>query len=260
MSGFVTIAASQIARFVRRWWRARAHGVSYRGTTRTILPETVRFGDHHVRFNVPAEAQLVADFCNVVFDDEYGLRALQSSPETIVDIGGNVGFFTCFARGLFPDAQIHIYEPCAETAAYTRKNTSHPLTCLFIEGVAREDGSARLIDLGASNIARTEIAADGDIVLRSFAKVLERASGKIDLLKVDCEGAEWDFMRDADLFARVGIIRMEYHLIDGRTLDDLHRMASGIGFGVAHLTPNEGYGIAWLERSASGKASTSRSR
>ena len=77
-----------------------------------------------------------------------------------------------------------------------------------------------------------------------------RIGGRIDLLKVDCEGAEWDFMRDPELFAHVGAIRMEYHLVDGRTLDDVHRLADKIGFKVTKLDENSGFGIAWLDRIA----------
>ena len=72
--------------------------------------------------------------------------------------------------------------------------------------------------------------------------------GPVDLLKIDCEGAEWDFMTDPAQFAQVGAIRMDYHSIDGRTLADLHAMAKAIGFKVVHLLENHGFGIAWLDR------------
>ena len=73
--------------------------------------------------------------------------------------------------------------------------------------------------------------------------------GTIDFLKVDCEGAEWDFMRNRDAFARVRRIRMEYHLIGRQTVADVAEMAERIGFRIDWLVPNQGFGIAWLERS-----------
>lgn len=238
----------RLANLVRRWLRARPYGVAFRGMSHTRLPARIRFGGNSRVLSLPDEPLLVADFVNVVLDDDYGLRTMAPAPRTIVDVGGNVGLFTCFARELFPEAVIHVYEPAPGTAAHARSNIAHPLTLLFAEGVAAKSGRASLIELDSSNLARTRPSDDGALVLTGFATVLERIGGRIDLLKVDCEGAEWDFMRDAALFATVGAIRMEYHLVDGRTLLDFDRLAEGIGFGVTRLVPNQGFGIAWLDR------------
>ena len=234
--------------FARRWLRARRYGVAYRGVTHTRPPLRWRQAGVERPLRLPDEPLIGADFINVVLDDEYGLRALRAAPATVVDVGGNVGSFTNFARELFPQAVIHAYEPSPGNVEYLRFNTTHPRTTVFEEGVAGEDGAAAMVELGAAILARTEKVAGGAIKLTAFATVLQRIGGAIDLLKVDCEGAEWDFMTDPALFANVGTIRMEYHLVDGRTLDDLHAMARTIGFKVAKLAPNTGFGIAWLER------------
>ena len=238
---------SNVLRLARRHLRARSHGVNFVGMKRTTLPGQLVFGGHAAPFAAPLETLFVADFTNVVLDDDYGLLSMSPLPAMIVDIGTNVGFFTKFARHCFPDAIIHAYEPSPSTAAYARSNIEHQLTTLFIEGVAAEAGRAEMEEHGSSNLAQTIADETGSIVLTSFATLLERIGGRIDLLKIDCEGAEWDFMRDPALFAHVGTIRMEYHLIDGRSLDDVHRLAEGIGFEVTKLVENEGFGIAWLD-------------
>lgn len=237
-------------RLARRHSRARAHGVNFIGMSRTRLPDRLIFGSQSAEFVAPEEALLVADFANVILNDDYGLRGMRSHPETIVDVGSNVGFFSKFARHCFPQAVIHAYEPSPTTAAYAQANIRHPLTTLFVEGVAAQAGRAEMAELGSSNLARTVAGEAGAIALTSFATALERIGGRIDLLKVDCEGAEWDFMRDEALFADVGSIRMEYHLVNGRTLADVHRMAANIGFEVTHLVVNDGFGIAWLDHQA----------
>lgn len=236
-----------LVRLACRHLRARRHGVKFYGMSHTRLPSTIVFDGQPTPFAAPAEALLVADFANVVLDDDYGLRAIRPRPKTIVDIGANIGFFSLYARHCFPEATIHAYEPSPQTAAYARDNLVHSGATLFVEGVAARAGRAEMDEHGGSNLAQTVARETGSIVLTAFATVLERIGGRIDLLKIDCEGAEWDFMRDPDLFARVGTIRMEYHLIDGRALDDLHRLASGIGFAVTHLVANDGFGIAWLD-------------
>lgn len=55
-------------------------------------------------------------------------------------------------------------------------------------------------------------------------------SGGIDLLKLDCEGAEWDIFADADAFRRVRLIRMEFHLTEGRTLSEFESRVKDLGF------------------------------
>lgn len=237
---------------VRRWWEARTFGVRFHGMSHTRLPDQLKIGGIRRDSHIPEGSLFVADFVNVLLDDDYGLRTLEVQPTTIVDIGTNVGFFANFARHVFPAAVIQAYEPSPATAAYARSNIAHPLTTLFVEGVAAESGRAVMAEQGSSNLARTVATDEGGIVLTGFATVLERIGGRIDLLKIDCEGAEWDFMRDPALFAHVGTIRMEYHLVDGRSLDDVHRLAAEIGFKVTHLVANDGFGIAWLDPVQSG--------
>lgn len=239
----------RFATLLRRWWIARRFGVRFHGMSKSRLPPTIRFGELTRPMCIPDDPMFVADFANVVLDDDYGLRRLTTAPRTIVDIGANIGIFSAYARGLFPQATIHAYEPSPQTADLFRRNASDPLTTLYVEGVSGRAGRARMVELGASNLARTASADDGDIVLTPFAQVLERAGGSIDMLKLDCEGAEWDFMSDPGLFARVGAIRMEYHLVDGRTLDTVRETARELGFAITRMVENDGFGIAWLDRS-----------
>lgn len=208
----------------------------------------MRFGGGGRQIRVPDDAPIVADFIDVVLDDDYGLREIIGPVGMIVDIGANVGIFCNHARDCFPDATIHGYEPSPATAEYARTNARDPLTTIYEEGVAGIDGHADMIELGASNVARTHVSEDGAITLTSFATVLERAGRQIDLLKVDCEGAEWDFMTDPTLFANVTRIRMEYHLTDGRTVRDVAALAQHLGYRVALLKTNTCFGIVWMDR------------
>lgn len=231
---------ARLTKLAVRFVRARRYGIWFTGMSHT-RPGRVRFDGR----SIPLPDDLVPDFVNVVLDDDYGLGELHGIA-TIVDIGANIGLFTCYARERFPGATIHAYEPAAETVASARRNTAHELTTVFEEGVSARTGPASLTDLGHSNLTRTQ-AGEGPITLVAFSEVVARIGGRIDLLKVDCEGAEWDFMRDASLFRNVKHVRMEYHLTDGRTLDDAHRLVAGLGFEVVKLLPNQGFGIAWLE-------------
>ncbi|MDB5711388.1 MAG: methyltransferase FkbM family [Sphingomonas bacterium] len=238
----------RLRKFAARYAAARRYGVTFLGTSYTHIPRTMQFGGTRRQIKLPDDAPLVADFIDVVLDDDYGLREITGSVRTIVDIGANVGMFSNHARDCFPEATIHAYEPSPTTAELARFNSSHPLTTVYEEGVSGADGHADMVELGASNIARTQACDGGAITLTSFANVLARAGGHIDILKVDCEGAEWDFMTDAALFANVDRIRMEYHLIDGRDLHDVTRLVQFLGYRVGKLTCNSGFGIVWMDR------------
>lgn len=239
---------NRLLQFATRWYRARRFGVAFRGMGRTVPPTSLTIAGRTFSPTWPDEPLAAAVFINLVVDDEYGLLRLSPAPQTIVDIGANIGMFSNWARDCFPQAVIHAYEPSAASAAMARHNAAHPLTTIYEEGLAAQAGRAAMVDLGDSVLARTTPSDEGAIALVDFATVLQRIGGRIDLLKVDCEGAEWDFMHDRAAFAAVGCIRMEYHLVDGRTIDDVHALARNLGFRITRLEQNQGFGIAWLDR------------
>lgn len=80
--------------------------------------------------------------------------------------------------------------------------------------------------------------------------MIDRIGGRIDLLKIDCEGAEWDIFEQHDAFRNVHQIRMEYHLLEGRDLARFEDTVGELGFRIIKLIPNRGFGIAWLENAA----------
>ena len=155
----------RFATLLRRWWIARRFGVRFHGMSKSSLPQAIRFGANLRPMRIPGDPLFVADFANVVLDDDYGLRRLDPPPRTIVDIGSNIGMFSAYARGLFPEATIHAYEPSPHTAQLNLFNAADPRTTLFVEGVAASAGRARMVELGASTLARTEMSDDGEIVL-----------------------------------------------------------------------------------------------
>jgi hypothetical protein len=78
---------------------------------------------------------------------------------------------------------------------------------------------------------------------------VERLGGSVDLLKLDCEGAEWEIFDDLEPFKAVGMVRMEYHLTrPDRSLGWMIDRLTGAGFRLLRLQPNQGYGIAWFDR------------
>jgi hypothetical protein len=98
-------------------------------------------------------------------------------------------------------------------------------------------------------VGQCEIAPTGDINLVSLRTAVERLGGSVDLLKLDCEGAEWEIFDDLEPFKAVGMVRMEYHLTrPDRSLGWMIDRLTGAGFRLLRLQPNQGHGIAWFDR------------
>jgi FkbM family methyltransferase len=238
--------------FARRALRAAQHGFLFKGTSRTTYPRGLRVAGRMRPMTSPAERMTVHDLIDVVLDDCYGLRRLSSPPSTILDVGANIGVFSVHAQDRFPQATIHAYEPDPGTFAYLERNASKPGVALFNAGVAAAAGRAEMVQRGQSVINQTRAVEGGPVPLTSLAEAVQRLGGSVDLLKIDCEGFEWDIMSDPRPFAAVRTMRMEYHLVDGRRLDDLRSAIATLDHRITHLAPNEsdgfGFGIVWTER------------
>jgi len=205
-------------------------------------------GGRRVSLATPGDGGYLCDVINLWLDDEYGLRALRPAPRAVVDIGANIGLFSLWAAHNFPNAKIHAYEPNPKVLPSLRANVNQFAVEVFPFGVGRDRCRAEIRDDADSRLAMTRTSSNGEIEIRPFAEVISQCGGAVDLLKMDCEGAEWELFEDAESFRHVAHIRMEYHLVKGHTVDDLKRRARKIGFSLTFLAPNQGFGIAWLER------------
>lgn len=213
------------------------------------MPQALRLQGRVVKVVSPLEIGPALDFINVALDDEYGLRKLPIKPRTIVDVGANFGLFSLLAAHYVPGAKIHAYEPNPRVYTFAFHNLGLVDAISYPEGVGRRAGTAIIRELGESQLARTEPSEHGDIKIISLSEAIRRMGGAVDLLKMDCEGAEWEIFKDTDAFRQVSLLRMEYHLDRDRRLNDLYTAASTIGFVVNRLVPNDGFGIVWMSNS-----------
>ena len=237
---------SRVGLFLRRCWISASMGVFYAGTSKFELPKSLRLIGKKIYIFSPVEKSLAYDFINIYLDDEYGLNELETAPVTIVDIGANIGLFSLRAGSFFPKAKIHAYEPNPRLKCHLSKNLEQVQGDFFLEAVGSKGGNGHCIDSGDSRMGIFENGA-GDSKMIGFNTVLDRIGTQIDLLKIDCEGGEWEIFENPVPFQKVRSIRMEYHLLGGRTLDDLKKAAGRIGFEIVKLEQNSRFGIAWME-------------
>jgi FkbM family methyltransferase len=175
---------------------------------------------------------------------------------TVVDIGANLGAFALHAarRGA---RTVLAYEPNGAAFRCLQRNVE-------VNGLS---GSVRARQLAVSAVAGQDvrfplapsvynrIAGEGEVgefeTVRttSLAEILARdAAQGIDLLKLDCEGAEYDILFSAapSDISRVREIRMEYH--SGRDTE-LKTYLRNAGFEITSFRPDSpSTGNIWARR------------
>jgi FkbM family methyltransferase len=187
----------------------------------------------------------------IFFDDCYRIASVERPVRTVLDIGANIGLFTLAARRQFPKAEIHCYEPNPSVLGHLRAHCASVGARLHESAVGKTNGVVSLDISGDSMHTVTNAAASGGVPLESFSSVIASV-GAVDLLKLDCEGAEWDIFECTDAWRAVRSLTMEYHLWAkaGSTTDSLRRQLSGLGFTQIEFepSPNGPWGFAFANR------------
>lgn len=183
---------------------------------------------------------------NILIGDCYRLREmLTRNVKSVLDVGGNVGLFAAACRLRHPTAVVHSYEPNADIRDFFIRNVSNFRCAPFPVAIGKDDGFARFISGESSLHGRTVKVEwplgpdDGAVFVRSFASAVEMLGG-VDLLKLDCEGAEWDLFEVKDVWGRVRAITMEYHLWakPGSSESALRALLDELGYDIRTFKPS----------------------
>lgn len=174
---------------------------------------------------------------------------------TVVDIGANLGAYSLFAARCGAP-RVLAYEPNSAAFSCLERNIrdnglADTVSAQRLAVTAQAGLSVRFPTLpGAYNRVSSLDAADEleDVGTTSLRAILERdAPGGIELLKMDCEGAEYEILPAAsDVLGQVREIRMEYHL--GRP-GELTSLLETAGFQITRYAPNNPQdGTIWARR------------
>lgn len=174
-------------------------------------------------------------FCyNEIFKDEIYKFKTDSAAPFIIDCGANIGLSVIYFKFLYPNARIVAFEPDEEIF----KVLEHNLETYQLENITvypeavwncetelsfQPDGSVggRLWD-GGDAARRVKTAR-----LKNFM------NEKIDFLKIDIEGAEYEVLKDCeDCLANVDYLFVEHHgMQDGeKTLTEILKILRNAGF------------------------------
>ena len=205
-------------------------------------------GTEH-QLHLPKDHGATIAFLDILLDDCYGLRAFPGEVAAVLDIGAHAGLFSLAARMRFPAAQIHAYEPNPHMYSFLVQQAEVACVSLFGEAVGLSEGRVTL-DFGEDSV-QTRVVHDPHSAIRcaSFAEAVARLSKVPILVKLDCEGAEWEIFRDTATWRAVRFLTMEYHLWAGYTLAELRQRIDSMGFVIKSLSDTDAeFGVLTAQR------------
>lgn len=202
-----------------RWFRAR---VAEAVESYAVFPFSIitHAGATYGKQEDPeANALYVAEPQDIVF---FSFSNKWKMPYCVVDIGANVGAFT-YVASLF-SSDVRAYEPCQGTFDRLNENVKKYVdsetTTVQTFRLAAGSTTGRTVFMSAhesglsgdsySSESKPESESE-EVETICFEDILATTpQGRIDYLKVDCEGAEYDFLLGKDL-SKVGHLEIELH-------------------------------------------------
>jgi FkbM family methyltransferase len=240
----------RLAYLLEKRLRARRLGVWIGRTKSFRMPESAIIRGERTKIHAPDDVGTRVIFLEILVGDCYRLRDVTRPVRTVLDVGANVGLFCLAARNAFPHATIHAYEPNPALEQYLREQAAAARCEYFMEAVGLDDGRVSLEILEHPGWTRSSPAETGTIPRVAFRKTIERLGGFVDLVKVDCEGAEWEFLEDREAWTRVGNVAMEYHLWREHSHDEIRKALLEMGFTVIDQDLFEDSGLIFASRTA----------
>jgi FkbM family methyltransferase len=192
-----------------------------------------------------------AVFENVIQEDYLRHGIVIRPGDTVLDIGAGFGSFAVMAaRKAGSDGLVVAYEPdpaaCTRIARNAERNRLRNVRVINA-AVGGADGEVDLFLQERSHlntlfqrVDHRPVATTAKIRVRavSIASALAAIGRPVDLLKIHCEGSEYEIVDGIEAApARIGQIAMEVHQIDGRNAQDIVDTLTALGFRTIHQHP-----------------------
>ncbi len=126
---------------------------------------------------------------------------------TIIDIGGQAGYFSVYAASLFRKAKIFTFEPEANNFILLRKNVeanNFAQTKYYNYGLSNKNGKFDLYLSSVNQSGHSLYPFEKNhkrqvIILQNIDDMWKKNKiNSCDILKLDCEGAEYDIIYNMD--------------------------------------------------------------
>lgn len=161
--------------------------------------------------------------------------------DTVVDIGGHIGVFSVYAAHLSETGKVIAFEPFIENfkrLEQHKKINDKKNLFVYNKGVSSTTGVQTLHlspddNTGGHSLhLKTQSDNTIDIETVNLISFCETEKiDKIDFLKLDCEGAEFEIIKSSEaILSKVAKIIMECHPFADNTVDDMIEILERNGF------------------------------
>jgi len=194
---------------------------------------------------IKCRLQDAGDPISVYLDHDYADQGINwGALRTIIDVGATTGCFTVWGSRLAPQAYIIAIEPNPDVYPYLVRNvtenglSSRVTTVPAALGAA--NGIGHMINQTYSTLGSVSIGASREakpIKVETLTQLLENhAIQHCDLLKMDCEGAEYEILLTASTQAlrRIDYVVCEFHPHETYDVNQLSNRLKDAGFNVTH--------------------------
>lgn len=166
---------------------------------------------------------------------------------TIIDCGAGIGEFSISVAVKSPQATIHSYEPHPQSRSLLDANCAlnaignvviypHAVTGkLRGTGTLHAGGKSAYSSIHSGNMAVAEIS----VPRKPLTEAIKDAGGHCDLLKIDCEGAEYEMLFETpqSTFENIRQIVLEWHRVAEHSPEELVKFLEKLEY-VVHRVPN----------------------
>ncbi len=231
--------ASNARRAFRNWPEVWGRVVlSWLGYSGGVFTVETRSG---LRLQAPADPLARAPLLEVLSEDVYHLGSIDwasAGLAIVLDIGAHVGTFACALAQRAGRARFVCVEPSPVTSDWLARNLeannlSRRVTILRA-AVAGTDGEGTLWELGDASCVSSTIEGRGNPVpvrTVSLETLVSRAGGPPEVVKIDCEGGEYDAILNSPdwCWKRVRYLFLEHHPVAGHCFDELRDRLHRLG-------------------------------
>jgi len=187
---------------------------------------------------LPDSASFVWTYRDIFQRELYAFRARSERPY-IIDGGANIGLSVLYFKRLYPLAEIVAFEPDPYIFGLLQQNLrSHGHDDVRLERCALWSSETRLSFHGDGADGGRVVQEDAGGTAVQAVRLRPFLDRRVDLLKLDVEGAETEVLRDCrDALDKVESLYLEYHSTVGQpqTLHVVLEILASAGFRVQVL-------------------------
>lgn len=208
-----------------------------------------------LRLKLRTDSTDIQAFVNVWLKREYAQQKFEiHEKDNVIDVGGHIGLFSVYAAYFCKEGSVISFEPDEENFRLLQENIAlNKLGNIkpFNLAVASKSGKARIYQNKDDQAAHTIFGTGRHFVeatTTSLQEIIDSNSVvKCNLLKLDCEGAEYEIIDSLpnEYFDKIDKICLEYHPIENSAmlLRDLKIRLDDLGYKVMEMSSADDMGL-----------------